>query len=329
MLADQVTGCPTLSLPAGFDADGLPVGVQLVGRHGGDVDLLRAAKALETATGWVAQQPPVVAAPCHRDGADLRTASPVHGERRRDRRPGRRLDVHRDRRRRRPPRRRPGRRPTATGWRSCATAGHDLIVAVLACWHAGAIAVPLHPPNPDPELRLRPRRQRRRGRSSPRPSTATRPTASPPAPGRRCRRRRPRPRAPLVAGARPPGPDDLHERHDRPAEGRRAHPRALAAMVDGMVAAWAWTAGRPHRAGAAAQPRPRARQRDAHGARRRGGVRGTGRVRRQRTCGSAWRRARSRCSWPSRPSTPVWWRRGRPPTARPAGGGRRARPAFG
>ena len=30
-----VTGCPTLSLPAGFDADGLPVGVQLVGRHGG------------------------------------------------------------------------------------------------------------------------------------------------------------------------------------------------------------------------------------------------------------------------------------------------------
>jgi malonyl-CoA/methylmalonyl-CoA synthetase len=33
-----------------------------------------------------------------------------------------------------------------------ATAGHDLVVAVLACWHAGAIAVPLHPPNPDPEL---------------------------------------------------------------------------------------------------------------------------------------------------------------------------------
>jgi len=32
-----------------------------------------------------------------------------------------------------------------------ATAGHDLVVAVLACWHAGAIAVPLHPPNPDPE----------------------------------------------------------------------------------------------------------------------------------------------------------------------------------
>lgn len=33
-----------------------------------------------------------------------------------------------------------------------ATAGHDLVVAVLACWHAGAIAVPLHPPHPDAEL---------------------------------------------------------------------------------------------------------------------------------------------------------------------------------
>ena len=31
-------------------------------------------------------------------------------------------------------------------------AGHDFVVAVLACWHAGAIAVPLHPPHPDAEL---------------------------------------------------------------------------------------------------------------------------------------------------------------------------------
>lgn len=33
-----------------------------------------------------------------------------------------------------------------------ATAGHDIVTAVLACWHAGAVAVPLHPPNPDAEL---------------------------------------------------------------------------------------------------------------------------------------------------------------------------------
>jgi amidase len=56
------TGCPALSLPAGFDADGLPVGVQLVARQGHDIDLLRAAKALEAATGFAARRPPVVEA---------------------------------------------------------------------------------------------------------------------------------------------------------------------------------------------------------------------------------------------------------------------------
>ena len=57
-----VTGCPTLSLPAGFDADGLPVGVQLVTRQGADVALLRAAKALEAATGCAARRPPILPA---------------------------------------------------------------------------------------------------------------------------------------------------------------------------------------------------------------------------------------------------------------------------
>lgn len=55
-----VTGCPTLSLPAGFDVDGMPVGVQLVARHGADVRLLRAAKALESATGHHARRPPLL-----------------------------------------------------------------------------------------------------------------------------------------------------------------------------------------------------------------------------------------------------------------------------
>jgi amidase len=57
-----VTGCPTLSLPAGFDAEGLPVGVQLVARQGADAALLRAAKALEEATGFAARRPTVVPA---------------------------------------------------------------------------------------------------------------------------------------------------------------------------------------------------------------------------------------------------------------------------
>ena len=45
-----VTGCPALSLPAGFTAEGWPVGVQLVGPVRGERRLLEIARALEQAT---------------------------------------------------------------------------------------------------------------------------------------------------------------------------------------------------------------------------------------------------------------------------------------
>jgi amidase len=45
-----VTGCPAISVPAGFTGEGLPVGLQLVGRHAGDLDLLRLAYGFEEAT---------------------------------------------------------------------------------------------------------------------------------------------------------------------------------------------------------------------------------------------------------------------------------------
>src|SRR5689334_21643528 len=32
------------------------------------------------------------------------------------------------------------------------TAGHDFVVALLACWEAGGLAVPLHPAHPEAEL---------------------------------------------------------------------------------------------------------------------------------------------------------------------------------
>ncbi|HEX5494905.1 MAG TPA: amidase, partial [Mycobacteriales bacterium] len=47
----SVTGCPAVSVPAGFTGDGLPVGLQLVGRPRGDWDLLRVAHAFERAAG--------------------------------------------------------------------------------------------------------------------------------------------------------------------------------------------------------------------------------------------------------------------------------------
>ncbi len=53
----SATGCPAVSVPAGFTADGLPVGVQLVAAPGRDVDLLLAAQAFEEVTGFHRRRP--------------------------------------------------------------------------------------------------------------------------------------------------------------------------------------------------------------------------------------------------------------------------------
>lgn len=57
--AITVTGLPAISVPAGFTADGLPIGVQIVGRHQADLDVLRMAHAFETATGFARRRPAV------------------------------------------------------------------------------------------------------------------------------------------------------------------------------------------------------------------------------------------------------------------------------
>jgi aspartyl-tRNA(Asn)/glutamyl-tRNA(Gln) amidotransferase subunit A len=43
----NMTGQPAASVPIGFTAAGLPVGVQIIGRKGGESDILRAARAIE------------------------------------------------------------------------------------------------------------------------------------------------------------------------------------------------------------------------------------------------------------------------------------------
>ncbi len=53
----SVTGLPAISVPAGFTPDGLPVGLQLVGRRRADWHLLSIAAAFEAATGYAQTAP--------------------------------------------------------------------------------------------------------------------------------------------------------------------------------------------------------------------------------------------------------------------------------
>ncbi|NOT56323.1 MAG: amidase [Deltaproteobacteria bacterium] len=55
-----VTGLPAISVPCGFTPEGLPVGVQIVGRHHDDFGVLQLAHAFEQVTGFGRRRPGVV-----------------------------------------------------------------------------------------------------------------------------------------------------------------------------------------------------------------------------------------------------------------------------
>ena len=54
-----LTGLPAISVPAGFCEEGMPVGLQIVGRHHADFEVLALAHAFEAATGFGARLPPL------------------------------------------------------------------------------------------------------------------------------------------------------------------------------------------------------------------------------------------------------------------------------
>jgi len=54
-----VTGLPAISVPCGFTPEGLPVGVQIVGRYRDDISVLQLARAFEQATGFGKHHPSV------------------------------------------------------------------------------------------------------------------------------------------------------------------------------------------------------------------------------------------------------------------------------
>ena len=55
-----VTGLPAISVPCGFTPEGLPVGVQIVGRHQDEFGVLQLAYAFQEATQCWQHRPPVV-----------------------------------------------------------------------------------------------------------------------------------------------------------------------------------------------------------------------------------------------------------------------------
>lgn len=54
-----VTGHPAASVPCGFTPEGLPVGIQIVGRYRDDLGVLQLAQAFEDATGLHERRPPL------------------------------------------------------------------------------------------------------------------------------------------------------------------------------------------------------------------------------------------------------------------------------
>jgi len=56
----NLTGQPAASVPAGFTSDGLPIGLQIVGRHLDDQLVLRASAAFEKARPWRNTWPPLL-----------------------------------------------------------------------------------------------------------------------------------------------------------------------------------------------------------------------------------------------------------------------------
>jgi len=55
----NITGQPAISVPCGFDPQGLPIGLQVIGRPWEEETVLRLAHAYEQATDWHRRRPPL------------------------------------------------------------------------------------------------------------------------------------------------------------------------------------------------------------------------------------------------------------------------------
>ncbi len=60
MIPASLAGLPALGAPAGFGAEGLPAGLQIVGRYGDDLGVLQLGRAYHEATRWPQRNPPAL-----------------------------------------------------------------------------------------------------------------------------------------------------------------------------------------------------------------------------------------------------------------------------
>src|SRR5262249_39849470 len=56
----NVWGLPAISGPCGFTESGLPIGLQIIGPHWGEAQVLQLAHAYEQATAWHKRRPAIV-----------------------------------------------------------------------------------------------------------------------------------------------------------------------------------------------------------------------------------------------------------------------------
>jgi amidase len=59
LVVANITGNPAMSVPLYWNADDLPIGIHVLGRHGDEATLFRLAAQLEAARPWAARKPPV------------------------------------------------------------------------------------------------------------------------------------------------------------------------------------------------------------------------------------------------------------------------------
>ena len=60
MIPASLIGLPALAVPAGFGAHGLPMGMQIIGRHGDDQGVLTLGQAYHRRTLWPQKRPPEI-----------------------------------------------------------------------------------------------------------------------------------------------------------------------------------------------------------------------------------------------------------------------------